>query len=75
MFCSHLDWFTLDTRNIVLNQLFGRQTDDTDIVLFPQRATNKKVQYTGPGKEKSEKSLPCRMTSPSLSSEICIRIP
>ena len=50
--CSHRDWFTLDTRNIVLNLLFGRQTDDTDIVLFPQRATNKKVQYTGPGKEK-----------------------
>ena len=45
MFCSHRDWFTLDTRNIVLNLLFGKQIDDADIVLFPQRATNKKVQY------------------------------
>ena len=51
IFCSHRDWFTLNTSIIVLNLLFGKQIDDADIVLFPHRATNKKVQYRGQARD------------------------
>ena len=40
-FFLHRGWLILNTSNIVLKLLFEKQVDNADIVLFPQRATNK----------------------------------